>query len=396
MENICIIVPSLTSGGAEREAGLLSIELSKYYNVYLFLMNAKVITYNYKGTIVDLDYQGRKTKYRRLKRFSGWVAHYDLIRSIKKKKEELNVTCSISFLGIPNMYNILSKTRDKVVVSVRNYISGQRDNQSGKYENIFARYLYNHADKVVALSYGEEEDLIKNFHIKPQKVTTIYNFFDSDHILKSMNADIPDEYQQVFDSHDVVIMVGRFTYQKNHLRLIDEFAKVVEKNRKAFLFIMGQGELENQIREKIDDLDLNAYIAIVPYQTNPYAFMSRAKVLVLNSRYEGFCQTLLESIGCGTAIVSTDCMVGPREVLADIKTYNNSLTKITVCNRGILVPTIEPKRDECISGKLAEGILMLLHDEELRNQLVRNGKLYLQNYSNEALTECWVQVINGQ
>ena len=45
MKNIAVIATSLNSGGAERIAGLLSKELSKYYNVYLFLLNTKNIVY---------------------------------------------------------------------------------------------------------------------------------------------------------------------------------------------------------------------------------------------------------------------------------------------------------------------------------------------------------------
>ena len=44
--NVAIIVTSLNSGGAERIAGLLSKELSKKYNVYLFLLDTTDIVYD--------------------------------------------------------------------------------------------------------------------------------------------------------------------------------------------------------------------------------------------------------------------------------------------------------------------------------------------------------------
>ena len=54
MKNIAIISTSLNSGGAERIAGLLSKELSKIYNVYLFLLSTENVIYEHGGIIVNI------------------------------------------------------------------------------------------------------------------------------------------------------------------------------------------------------------------------------------------------------------------------------------------------------------------------------------------------------
>lgn len=56
VKNIAIIVRALNGGGAERIAGLLSKELSRNYNVYLFLLDTENIVYEYGGAIVDIGH----------------------------------------------------------------------------------------------------------------------------------------------------------------------------------------------------------------------------------------------------------------------------------------------------------------------------------------------------
>jgi glycosyltransferase involved in cell wall biosynthesis len=60
---------------------------------------------------------------------------------------------------------------------------------------------------------------------------------------------------------------------------------------------------------------LERRVTIADFQVNPYPWMAGADLLVLCSDHEGLPNVLIEGLACGTRIVSTDCLSGPREIL---------------------------------------------------------------------------------
>ena len=143
MDNIAIIITKLNGGGAERCASNLSVELSKKYNVYLIVFDGSNITYPYAGTLINLDIVDSHNTFSRI------INVIKRVHAIKKIKRDNHIKCSVSLLDGPNIVNVLSKGKEKVIVSVRNRLSGEN---VGRLRRKLIQLCSKYSDITVALS----------------------------------------------------------------------------------------------------------------------------------------------------------------------------------------------------------------------------------------------------
>jgi glycosyltransferase involved in cell wall biosynthesis len=114
----------------------------------------------------------------------------------------------------------------------------------------------------------------------------------------------------------VIASVGRLAVEKDFPTLVQALALVV-RHRPARLLILGEGPERERILATARQLELADRVALPGRVANVFAPLSRAKVFALASRFEGFGNVLVEALACRLPVVSTDCPVGPREILAD-------------------------------------------------------------------------------
>ncbi len=114
------------------------------------------------------------------------------------------------------------------------------------------------------------------------------------------------------DDNFVLCHVGRFSLQKNHDRLIDIFAEIYNHDPRAFMFLIGVGETQEHIKQKVHDLGLDASIAFIGNTSTPEQFYSASDVFVLPSVFEGLPLTGVEAQTNGLPCVFSDVIT--REV----------------------------------------------------------------------------------
>ena len=217
---------------------------------------------------------------------------------------------------------------------------------------------YSKLDRYVLLTYedmGYRRNEIKNAVVIPNSIS-----YD-----KSKVASLDNK---------VVIGVGRLSYQKGFERLIEAWRIVEKSNPEWSLHIYGNGEDKENLQALINKYELNNCIIIFPPTQDIEDRLLNSSIYVLSSRFEGLPMVLLEAMSLGLPIVSFDCKTGPKDLIKD--GYN-----------GYLVP-------EGNIEILADRILHLIQNENLRKTIGQNAKKEAAKYSHEIIVSQWESLFN--
>lgn len=181
-----------------------------------------------------------------------------------------------------------------------------RRNSPAKAERRRRRYLRLYGrSNLLAVSQGVARDLSSTLGMAQANIVHLYNPIDVPAIQARARQPLPAPPPPAY-----IVHAGRFAPQKRHDLLFDAL-RVSRLPHRLVLLTDASPALEKLIAEK----GVSDRVTIAGFQANPYPWMARAELLVLCSDHEGMPNVLVEALGCGTRVVSTDCPSGPREVL---------------------------------------------------------------------------------
>jgi glycosyltransferase involved in cell wall biosynthesis len=340
-KKILIIIPSLEiGGGAERSASILSKKLSETYHISILTFYDFKKSYSYEG------------EFNSLKLDSKFCKKCFIIFYIYKKIKLISPDLIISFIDHTNLLLIITKMlfllKIPLIISVRTNVK-ERYKKQNKIQNFLIKILYKlrAVNKIVTLSNGVKEILIKNYYINKKKIITIYNGINSKEVKSKIKEELNLGIIEIFQNPKIIkfITMGRLIELKGHKSLITAFSKVKKHLPNSRLFIIGDGPLKEEYQSLINDLNLKDHIILLGLVKNPYKYLANSDIFVFSSLFEGFGMAILEAIACGLPVISTDCETGPREIL------NNG-------EYGMLVRVDD-------SDDLAEKMITLAKNEEL-------------------------------
>lgn len=99
------------------------------------------------------------------------------------------------------------------------------------------------------------------------------------------------------------IFLGRLTYQKNPLKFCKIIKEIKKYKKNVFGYMVGRGELEEEIKNYINDNDLFDNIKLVGFVGNPYSYIEKSKVGIMPSRFEGFGLAAVEMLSLGKPVI---------------------------------------------------------------------------------------------
>ncbi len=155
--------------------------------------------------------------------------------------------------------------------------------------------------------------IVDNCLLKEELVTQGFDAKDIEVNPPGINTGYFKDIKSVKEKSYDACFLGRLHPSKGIFDLIDIWKLVLKKNQNAKLAIIGGGNerLEDELKKKIMDANLEHHIAIMGHLEDDKAFgiVKSSKVFISPSHEEGFGIAILEGMACGLPVVAWDLPV---------------------------------------------------------------------------------------
>lgn len=223
-------------------------------------------------------------------------------------------------------------------------------------DKLFLRF----ADHVVAVSRGQGDKIIK-IGVSSNNVSVIYNAIDVNSIegysSSSFRKDIGISKNSI-----LVVSAGRLSPEKNFSALIDAAKIIASKGDLDFKFVIfGEGFLREDLERKIQDAQLQGKFYLPGFRRDFVSLLKEVDIFILTSLTEGLPNVILEAYALRRPVIATK-VGGTPEIVVDGVT-------------GFLVNPEDKK-------KMAEHILLLAKNNDLRVKMGENGYQHVKEHFN--------------
>ena len=306
---ICIFLPDLRGGGAERVAvNLANAFIQRGHSVDMVLLSATgefLSELDPKVNVVDL-------KASRMRRVI-----FPLVRYLRNARPGALLACMWPLTVLALGARALSRVPTRVVVAEHTTWSRSellsRPTVGWQVRTSMHHFLPK-ADAIVAVSQGAADDLARFSGVDRSSISVIYNpvFGDAER-----QPDCPPDEPQGWcaGAHRRVLAVGALKVEKDYATLLNAFA-LLRQRIDARLLILGEGECRTALAGQAQKLGIADSVFMPGFVKDLAPYYYLADLHVLSSTGEGFGNVIVEALATGTPVVSTDCPSGPREILA--------------------------------------------------------------------------------
>jgi glycosyltransferase involved in cell wall biosynthesis len=306
--SLAIYMQDLAGGGVERQTLALAGELQANAVAVTLLVNQA------RGELLDavpatidvIDLRCPRTM-RAIPRLAGFLR--------RERPDALLANLNHNSIAAL-LANILAGMPAKVVICQHSVLASDYLRSTGwshRLTPIAYRLLAPALTCAVAVSAGIAGEFRTIAHIPQRKIATIHNPVIGPDF--AQRAAQPAAHRWLRrPGPPLFVTAGRLVEIKDHGTLLHAFAQY-RRDHEGRLLILGAGPLRDSLGALASDLGLGDDTDFLGYQDNPLPYLQAADAFVLSSRAEGFGNVLVEAMGCGTPVISTDCPHGPSEIL---------------------------------------------------------------------------------
>ena len=224
---------------------------------------------------------------------------WSFVRAVIKLRfslRRLNPDVVQSFLYHANILTSLSNTN-----GVPHYVGLRvRDPRERRYRRL-ARYS-SRWNGMICVSRDVEDFVRPFFSDSATPIFTIGNGVDTTVVkeaaMQGWPADLPK-------AEEPIVFIGRLDRQKGIDTLLGAVPKLLDHYERRHLYMIGDGPLKQKIEEAVHKLDSKERVHIVGYRDDALSILSRAKLLLFPSRWEGMPNVIMEAMALGIPVCST-------------------------------------------------------------------------------------------
>lgn len=231
------------------------------------------------------------------------------------------------------------------------------------------------ATHILADSQATKDDLIRVWHVHENKITVLYSGADQ-RFQPVTDAEKITAVRKKYNLADTpyILSVGTVQPRKNYQMLIRAFAPIAQSHPHHLIISGGKGWLFDEMMTEVEKQGLNGrvhFIGFVDDQDLPTLY-SEATLFVMPSIYEGFGIPILEAMGCGTPVISSDV---------------SSLPEVTGDTAVLLSPDNQRGWTNAIQN--------LLNDSAKQSNLTAGGFEQAKNFSWEKSAKQLIQIYSN-
>lgn len=346
------VMPDLELAGAQTMLENLVMELKKNNDVEI------IIFYKNKTEISErLENNNIKIHYLDKKRGLDISVFLKIANIIKTYKPDVIHTHRYTLAYVvPSLRLIKKINKIKIVHTIHNIAEKEVPKKIQKMQEKWFK-----KDNIIPVAISEQvqDSVMKRYNISNEKVPIVYNGIDLS------KCKIKNDYSDCTK----ILHVGRFSIQKNHMELIEIFSNCLKENNNLKLYLVGSGELENEVRNRVKELKLDSNVIFCGSLESSFDIMGKSDIFVLPSKWEGMPMTLIEAMGTALPCVAFP-VGGITDMISD--KYNGFL----------------PKDEE----EFVQDILMLSKDENLRKNIGVAAKEKSEMYSSKGMADKYIKL----